>query len=85
MAGGEPEVLMLLVSDDLRVGTVTGHVPLRNVAEAITMERILAKARLMHQSLMRDFGINAPRIALLGLNPHAGDGGTLGHVRTRSA
>jgi len=69
---------MLLVSDDLRVGTVTGHVPLRNVAEAITTERILVKARLMHQSLIRDFGINAPRIALLGLNPHAGDGGTLG-------
>ncbi|MCI1751658.1 MAG: 4-hydroxythreonine-4-phosphate dehydrogenase PdxA [Flavobacteriales bacterium] len=78
MAGGEPDVLMLLVSYDLRVGTVTGHVPLRNVAEAITTERILVKARLMHQSLIRDFGINAPRIALLGLNPHAGDGGTLG-------
>ena len=78
MAGGEPEVLMLLVSGDLRVGTVTGHVPLRNVAEAISTDRILVKARIMHQSLVRDFGINAPRIAVLGLNPHAGDGGTLG-------
>jgi 4-hydroxythreonine-4-phosphate dehydrogenase len=78
MAGGDEEVLMLLVSENLRVGTVTGHIALKGVAEAITTERILGKARLMHQSLMRDFGITAPRIALLGLNPHAGDGGTIG-------
>jgi 4-hydroxythreonine-4-phosphate dehydrogenase len=78
LSGGEAEVLMLLVSGDLRVGCVTGHLPLKQVAEAITMERILAKARLMHQSLMRDFGLDGPKIALLGLNPHAGDGGTLG-------
>jgi 4-hydroxythreonine-4-phosphate dehydrogenase len=78
MAGGDQEVLMLLVSENLRVGTVTGHIALKNVADAITTERILVKARLMHQSLMRDFGIDAPRIAVLGLNPHAGDGGTLG-------
>lgn len=78
MAGGDAEVLMLLVSENLRVGTVTGHIPLKNVAEAVTMERILVKARLMHQSLERDFGINGPKIAILGLNPHAGDGGTLG-------
>jgi 4-hydroxythreonine-4-phosphate dehydrogenase len=78
MAGGDAEVLMLLVSGDLRVGTVTGHIPLKDVAQAITTERILAKARLMHQSLERDFGINGPKLAILGLNPHAGDGGTLG-------
>ena len=79
MAGGDAEVLMLLVSENLRVGTVTGHMPLRDVAEAIKTERILVKAHLMHQSLVRDFGIPAPRIAVLGLNPHAGDGGTLGN------
>lgn len=79
MAGGDQPVLMLLVSENLRVGTVTGHIPLKDVAEAITTERILVKARLMHQSLIRDFGITGPRIAILGLNPHAGDGGTLGN------
>ena len=78
MAGSDAEVLMLLVSENLRVGTVTGHIPLKNVADAITTDRIMVKARLMHQSLERDFGINAPKIAILGLNPHAGDGGTLG-------
>lgn len=78
MAGGDAEVLMLLVSENLRVGTVTGHIPLKDVAQAITTERILAKARLMRQSLERDFGLEGPKIAVLGLNPHAGDGGTLG-------
>lgn len=78
MAGGESEVLMLLVAEGLRVGTVTGHIPLKEVAAAITPERIMTKARLMHQSLQRDFGIATPRIAVLGLNPHAGDGGALG-------
>jgi len=61
------------------VGTVTGHIPLKDVAESITQERIIAKARLFHQSLQRDFGVVAPRIAVLGLNPHAGDNGTLGN------
>ena len=78
MAGSDSEVLMVLVGEGLRVGTVTGHIPLKDVAAAITTERILTKARLLHQSLMRDFGIMDPRIAILGLNPHAGDGGTLG-------
>lgn len=78
MAGSDSDVLMLLVGDGLRVGTVTGHIPLKDVAAAITTDRILSKARLLHQSLQRDFGIPSPRIAILGLNPHAGDGGTLG-------
>ncbi len=78
MAGSDSEVLMLLVADGLRVGTVTGHIPLKDVASAITTDRILTKARLLHQSLQRDFGIATPRIAILGLNPHAGDGGALG-------
>ncbi len=78
MAGGDGEVLMLLVGDGLRVGCVTGHIPLKDVSAAITTDRILAKARVLYQSLLRDFGVIEPRIALLGLNPHAGDGGTLG-------
>ncbi|HMC98122.1 MAG TPA: 4-hydroxythreonine-4-phosphate dehydrogenase PdxA [Flavobacteriales bacterium] len=78
MAGADSEVLMLLVGDGLRVGTVTGHISLKDVPAAVTTDRILVKARLLHQSLLRDFGIIEPRIAVLGLNPHAGDGGTLG-------
>ncbi|HQV51146.1 MAG: 4-hydroxythreonine-4-phosphate dehydrogenase PdxA [Flavobacteriales bacterium] len=78
LAGADSQVLMLLVSDNLRVGTVTGHIPIKDVASAITTELILAKGRLMHQSLLKDFCIPEPRIAILGLNPHAGDNGTLG-------
>lgn len=78
MAGGDGEVLMVLVGEGLRVGCVTGHIPLKDVASAITAERIIVKARLLHQSLLRDFGVLEPRIAILGLNPHAGDGGALG-------
>ncbi|MEZ4740056.1 MAG: 4-hydroxythreonine-4-phosphate dehydrogenase PdxA [Flavobacteriales bacterium] len=78
MAGADSDVLMVLVGEGLRVGTVTGHIPLKDVAEAITTDRIMSKARLLHQSLLRDFGVQEPRIAILGLNPHAGDGGTLG-------
>ncbi|HRH39446.1 MAG TPA: 4-hydroxythreonine-4-phosphate dehydrogenase PdxA, partial [Flavobacteriales bacterium] len=77
-AGDNSEVLMLLVGEGLRVGCVTGHIPLKDVSAAITTEKIVAKARLLHQSLLRDFGVVEPRIALLGLNPHAGDGGALG-------
>jgi 4-hydroxythreonine-4-phosphate dehydrogenase len=69
---------MLLMGEGLRVGTVTGHIPLKEVAQAITMDAILTKARLLHQSLLRDCGVATPRIAILGLNPHAGDGGALG-------
>ena len=78
LAGADSQVLMLLVSDNLRVGTVTGHIPIKDVASAITTDLILAKGRLMHQSLLKDFCIPEPRIAILGLNPHAGDNGTLG-------
>jgi 4-hydroxythreonine-4-phosphate dehydrogenase len=78
MAGGDGEVLMVLVGEGLRVGCVTGHIPLKDVASAITAERIIVKARLLNQSLLRDFGVLEPRIAILGLNPHAGDGGALG-------
>jgi 4-hydroxythreonine-4-phosphate dehydrogenase len=73
-----PDPLMFLVSGKLRVALVTGHVPVTKVAELITKERILAKLAMMSASLKRDFGIRKPRIAVLGLNPHAGDNGLLG-------
>jgi 4-hydroxythreonine-4-phosphate dehydrogenase len=77
MAGTE-KVLMFLVSDVLKIGIVTGHVPLKDVAQNITKDRILQKLGMMSESLLRDFGIRAPKIAVLGLNPHAGDNGLLG-------
>ena len=77
-AGHDAQPLMILVGDGLRVALVTGHLPIKDVAEAVTTERIISKARLFHQSLQRDFGVIEPRIALLGLNPHAGDGGAIG-------
>lgn len=74
----EGDSLMLMVHEKLRVGLVTNHLPLKDVADQITEKLILQKIELMHHSLCRDFGINRPTIAVLGLNPHAGDGGFLG-------
>ena len=71
-------VIMMLVADDLRVGLVTGHVSVRAVADRITQEAIGQRIRAMASSLRRDYGIDRPRIAVLGLNPHAGDGGVIG-------
>ena len=62
----------------LKVGVVTGHIPLKDVCKNITTEAILKKLRLMKSALQQDFGIDAPKIAVLGLNPHCGDGGLLG-------
>ncbi|MDX9846897.1 MAG: 4-hydroxythreonine-4-phosphate dehydrogenase PdxA [Tenuifilaceae bacterium] len=73
------EVLMLLVSNLMRVGVVTGHIPLSEVPKSITQELIVQKLKLLNESLIRDFGIRKPRIAVLGLNPHAGDAGVLGN------
>jgi 4-hydroxythreonine-4-phosphate dehydrogenase len=75
---GAKEHLMLLVSDTLRVGLATGHVALRDVAPLITRERVESKFKLFEQTLRKDFGIIKPKIAILGLNPHAGDGGLIG-------
>lgn len=72
------EALMLMVEDDLRVGVVTGHVPVKEIAENITTEKINKKLRLISQCLKNDFGINNPKIAVLGLNPHSGDNGLIG-------
>ncbi len=70
--------LMFLVAGNLRVGVVAGHVPIAQVASYITADKIVDKLRIMNQSLRTDFNIDGPRIAVLGLNPHAGDNGFLG-------
>ena len=75
---GAKDVTMLMVSHRLKLGVVTGHIPLKDVCSSITEEKILSKLRLMNQSLMQDFKVNMPRIAVLSLNPHSGDGGLLG-------
>ncbi|MCC8188573.1 MAG: 4-hydroxythreonine-4-phosphate dehydrogenase PdxA [Bacteroides sp.] len=74
---GEPS-LMILVKDDLRMALVTGHIPVSEIPAAITKERIQEKIRIFHHSLKRDFNIGSPRIAVLSLNPHAGDDGLIG-------
>ena len=71
--------LMFLVSEDLRVGVVTGHIPVSEISQKITAERILAKLNLMNQSLKKDFWVQKPKIAVLGLNPHSGDNGLIGN------
>lgn len=76
--GEGKKALMILMNEDLRVALVTTHLPLRNVAQAITQEAIVEKASIFNLSLKRDFRIASPRIAVLSLNPHAGDNGLLG-------
>ena len=73
------EQLMLMVSNNLRIGVITGHIPLREVANQLTSELILKKIKILNESLKKDFAIRKPRIAVLGINPHAGDGGVLGN------
>jgi 4-hydroxythreonine-4-phosphate dehydrogenase len=76
---GEGEkALMILLKDDFRVALVTGHLPIREVADAVTKELIMEKLSIFHRSLKEDFGIDAPRIAVFSLNPHAGDNGVIG-------
>jgi 4-hydroxythreonine-4-phosphate dehydrogenase len=77
-AVGAKDSLMMMVDETLRVGLVTGHLPLAQVSQSITKERIKQKATIFLKSLEEDFGINKPKIAILGLNPHAGEDGLLG-------
>lgn len=72
------DVLMLMVAENMRVGLLTEHVPISDVAKQVTRENILSKLQIMNNSLKKDFGIDKPRIAVLGLNPHAGDEGLVG-------
>ena len=75
---GLKDVLMLMVAGRFRVGLVTEHLPLSAVSGQITRENILSKLTILKESLTRDFGLDKPRIAVLGLNPHAGDEGLIG-------
>lgn len=75
---GQP--LMLLCSDTMRVGTVTGHIALKDVADKLSQELILTKLRILHRTLIQDFGISLPKIAVLSIDPHAGDQGVIGQL-----
>lgn len=75
---GVSDVLMFMVAENIRVGLVTEHVTVSDVAKHITKDSILSKLKIMHHSLQKDFGIDKPKIAVLGLNPHAGDEGLIG-------
>jgi 4-hydroxythreonine-4-phosphate dehydrogenase len=75
---GASESLMLLVSDGLKVAVATGHVPIADVAKKLNTDLIALKIELMNKSLIQDFGISRPKIAVLGLNPHASDNGLIG-------
>ena len=72
------DYLMLLVNEGLRIGTVTGHIPITEVASKLSTDLIVSRLRVMAKSLLVDFGVRTPRIAVLGLNPHAGDHGLIG-------
>jgi 4-hydroxythreonine-4-phosphate dehydrogenase len=76
---GEGKSLMFLISEKLRVAVATGHIPVTKVAQALTVEGIVGKLQLLNQSLKTDFQITKPKIAVLGLNPHAGDNGVIGN------
>jgi len=75
---GTEFVLMMLVSGEFRVALTTTHIPVRNVSKEITKEKIQRSLRALHKSLKDDFSVNQPKIAVFGLNPHAGDGGVIG-------
>ena len=76
------EVLMMLVNEGLRVALVTTHIPISEVSNSISEELILRKLGILNHSLKHDFGIKSPKIAVFGLNPHAGDGGIIGTEET---
>jgi 4-hydroxythreonine-4-phosphate dehydrogenase len=75
---GAKDVVMLLTAENIRVGLVTEHVPVKEIAAHISREKILSKLKLIETSLRKDFGIDKPKIAVLALNPHAGDEGLIG-------
>jgi 4-hydroxythreonine-4-phosphate dehydrogenase len=76
---GAEDVLMFMISENMKIGFATGHIPLSKVPEMITIESLAGKIKLMNTSLILDFGIRKPQIAVLGLNPHAGDNSLLGN------
>ncbi len=74
-----PDHLMIMVSDKVKIGILTGHIPLSEVSSLISEDLIVSKIKVMNASLQMDFGIRKPKIAVLGLNPHASDGGLIGN------
>lgn len=80
---GSGGVLMFMINDFLRIGVVTGHIPVSKIPEYITKDSVLNKLRIMNKALIEDFGIRKPRIAVLGLNPHASDNGVIGDEEKR--
>lgn len=75
----EGESLMILMTDQLKIGLITGHIPISDVSNNITSEIIKQKTAILYQTLKQDFGVNKPKIAVLGLNPHCGDKGVIGN------
>ncbi len=73
------DVLMLMINEDVKIALVTEHIALKDVAISISEEKILSKLRLLKQTMQKDFGINQPKIAVLGLNPHCSDNGLMGN------
>lgn len=76
---GANDVAMLMTAPNMRVGLVTEHVPVAELGKHITKEAIISKLKIIHNSLQKDFGIDKPRIAVLGMNPHSGDEGLIGN------
>ena len=72
------ESLMLMVCDELKIGVVTGHIPLSDVSNQLTREKLSNKLKILFHSLQNDFGVSKPKVAVLGFNPHAGEDGLLG-------
>jgi len=72
------ESLMILMTDKLRIGLITGHIPVSEISKSITPELIKQKVEILHKTLIQDFAISKPKIAILGLNPHCGDHGVIG-------
>lgn len=75
---GKQDSLMLMTCEHLKIGVATGHIPLKDVSKNISKNLIIEKTLILNQTLKEDFGINKPKIAILGLNPHAGENGLLG-------
>ena len=77
------DVAMLMVAENMRVAVLTEHVPVKDITKYITKEAIISKLEILHKSLQQDFGVSKPKIAVLGLNPHAGDEGLIGDEEER--
>lgn len=76
---GAKDVAMMMCTDDLKVALLTEHIPISEISKHITTDNILSKVRIINESLIKDFGIDRPKIAVLALNPHASDNGLIGN------